>query len=110
MKTYEVIKKLMEDSTMKFMDESGRVIGFHSGLISFFDKDLNFIEMAYFGYVEHNWQLVKQPVTWQEAIQAWNDGEVVKVITTHLDYVFSPIEKMELWPVMIQNGTWYVED
>lgn len=57
-----------------------------------------------------DWQLVREPVTWQEAIQAWSVGKRVKVSTIQRDYVFSQIEKMEVLPMMIQDGIWYVED
>ena len=60
--------------------------------------------------LDFDWQLVRQPVSWQEAIQAWSVGKRVKVSTIQRDYVFSQIEKMEVSPMMIQDGIWYVED
>ena len=57
-----------------------------------------------------NWQLVRQPVTWQEAIQAWSAGKLVRVSTIQWDHTFSPIERMEVSPMMIQDGKWYVEE
>ena len=63
-----------------------------------------------------NWQLVRQPVTWQEAIEAWADGKTIKTqsddgIRTYrktskgLQSVLGGVTKDELL-----NGTWYVED
>ena len=58
-----------------------------------------------------DWQLVRQPVPWQEAIQAWADGKMVSVDVggckfklTHDDTIFGLSERM------INLGTWYVED
>ena len=58
-----------------------------------------------------DWQLVRQPVTWQEAIEAWVDGKIVSVEVggckfklTHDDSIFGLSERM------INLGTWYVED
>ena len=57
-----------------------------------------------------DWQLVRQPVTWQEAIQAWGAGRIVSVDVggckfklTHDDSIFGLSERM------INLGTWYVE-
>ena len=68
-----------------------------------------FMRIDYF--LNHDWQLVKQPVTWQEAIQAWGTGKIVSVDVggckfklTHDDTIFGLSERM------INLGTWYVED
>ena len=57
------------------------------------------------------WEIVHQPVTWQEAIQAWAAGKIVSVEIggrkfelMHDDSVFGPSKRM------INLGTWYVED
>lgn len=66
---------------------------------------------------DRDWQEVKQPVTWQEAIQAWADGDTVKCVLGKSESVFfgekiafrnqdaSVIDK-----VQIREGTWYIED
>ncbi len=62
------------------------------------------------------WEIVHQPVTWQEAIEAWADGKTIKTqsddgIRTYrktskgLQSVLGGVTKDELL-----NGTWYVED
>ena len=58
-----------------------------------------------------DWQLVRQPVTWPEAIQAWGAGKIVSVEVdgcefklTH-DYSIFGLSKR-----MINLGTWYMED
>ena len=61
-----------------------------------------------------DWKLVvRQPVTWQEAIQAWADGKTVYVQNKTGGRVYRLCgegEKMYLWPSEITTGTWYVED
>jgi hypothetical protein len=60
-----------------------------------------------------DWQLVRQPVTWQEAIQAWADGKVVYVENKAGGRVYrcgGEGEKMYLLQSEVKNGTWYVED
>lgn len=61
---------------------------------------------------DDEWQLVRQPVTWQEAIQAWADGRVVSVYVpegfesaTRKKSTGSVITKYE-----ILKGRWYLED
>ena len=63
-----------------------------------------------------DWRLVKQPVTWQEAIQAWAQGKTVIVENTcdkrkydgkknfFKDEHGNPMGSWE-----ITNGTWYIE-
>ena len=58
-----------------------------------------------------NWQLVKQPVTWQEAIQAWADGKKVsyKYSYNEMMYAFQDSNRM-LSIEKIEDAVWYVED
>ena len=58
-----------------------------------------------------NWQLVQQPVPWQEAIQAWADGKMVSYSYTDSDlrYCFGDSNAM-MRPEKIKNAKWYVED
>ena len=54
-----------------------------------------------------------QPVTWQEAIQAWADGKVVYVKNKAGGRVFrhgGEGETMYLLQSEIATGIWYVED
>ena len=58
-----------------------------------------------------DWQLVQQPVPWQEAIQAWADGKMVSYSYTDSDlrYCFGDSNAM-MRPEKIKNAKWYVED
>ena len=61
--------------------------------------------------VDMDWQLVHEPVTWQEAIQAWAEGKKISYSYMGYDKRFDfedsnctmSIEK-------IKNAEWYVED
>lgn len=58
-----------------------------------------------------DWQLVHQPVTWQEAIQAWADGKMVsyKYPQDPVAYSFQDSNRM-MCIEKIKDATWYVED
>ena len=121
MKLWEVIKALTEDPTKKFemsdvvyqrmerIGSDGNRLWYSrtdngissSGAVLEDNVDLN----------NNNWQLVRKPVTWQEAIQAWVAGRIVSVKVggckyklTHDDDIFGLSERM------INLGIWYVED
>ena len=57
-----------------------------------------------------NWQPVRQPVTWQEAIQAWADGKRVTLKFDRCEYAFFGFSDPENTRRAINGGTWYVED
>ena len=130
MKLWEVIKELTEDPKKKFeakLLESKdcivrmRVVTGFSRYFKFevfdgkrlIDQSLN--GGAFNGNValDLDWQLVRQPVTWQEAIQAWADGKVVYVKNKAGGRVFrhgGEGETMYLLQSEIATGIWYVED
>ena len=58
-----------------------------------------------------NWHEVKQPVTWQEAIQAWADGKKVsyKYPDDKTMYPFEDSNQM-VTVEKIKTADWYVED
>ena len=130
MKLWEVIKELTEDPTKKFeakLLESKDLMAYmrvDTGFSRYFkfevfdgkrliDQSLN--GGAFNGNValDLDWQLVRHPVTWQEAIQAWADGKVVYVKNKAGGRVFrhgGEGETMHLLQSEIATGIWYVED
>ena len=127
MKLWEAMELLDENPSLKFEYQDNRKkwllyanVGGLTGLVFYqldcWDNNGELMTGTAFGSLHgnlttsNNWQLVREPVTWQEAIQAWSVGKRVKVSTIQRDYVFSQIEKMEVSPMMIQDGIWYVED
>ena len=56
------------------------------------------------------WEIVRQPVPWQEAIQAWADGNNLKICFEDNVYTVRGGEPMRIDKNDITSGTWYVED
>ena len=120
MKLWEVMKKLDENPNKRFKHALGSIIGFADNVLQWLEKDGEIIEPFLVRDrrsgtgICHNtgddWQEVKQPVTWQEAIQAWGAGKIVSVEVGGCKYLFSDARNHELTGRMIQFGTWYVED
>ena len=57
------------------------------------------------------WQLVRQTVTWQEAIEAWVDGNTISYSYMGYDKRF-PFEDSNTMMTIekVKNAEWYVED
>jgi len=94
--TWEVIKMLSENKKLQFKKGRDYLYCSDNGYIYFKRIDMHGKEMPHScaggmfdGNVSINskWQLVRQPVTWQEAIQAWNDGKTIscECCQGHLD-------------------------
>lgn len=107
MKLCEAMKKLDENPNKVFKNRYG-VMTAKDGWASI-DGRTTFP-------MEDVWEEVKQPVPWQEAIQAWIDGcdircegggrvSKFKNGSLLLDNLECPPSK---W--MMKNGTWYIED
>lgn len=142
MKLWEVIKELTEDPTKKFERKdrykhwvigTDVVGGAISGETYYFmldcDGEDSYGDAGNFtGNLANNeddWQEVKQPVTWQEAIQAWADG---KKVAWEEDADRRVFDRNKSWPIskyqnhlldqegdavtvrMISGGKWYAED
>ena len=128
MKLWEVIKALTEDPTKKFERKdrykhwvmgTDVVGGAISGSTYYFTLDCDG-EDSYgeagnfsgnFANNEDDWQLVRQPVTWQEAIQAWADGKRVSYKYPYgpVTYPFQDSDRM-MGIEKIKDAIWYVED
>ena len=127
MKLWEVIKALDENTNKRFKNELGSIIGFADNILQWIDKDGEIIEpflvrdrRSGTGICHNtgdNWQLVRQPVTWQEAIQAWAEGKTVIVENTcdkrkydGKKFFLKDEYGIPLGSWEITNGTWYIED
>ena len=58
-----------------------------------------------------DWQLVRQPVTWQEAIEAWADGKKISYSYMGYDKRF-PFEDSNTMMTIekVKRAEWFVED
>ena len=127
MKFWEVIKALTEDPTKKFerkdrykkwtmkTDVEGGAISRETYyFILDCDGEDSYGDAGKFnGNLANNeddWQLVRQPVTWQEAIQAWGVGKTIRLVMLGWEQVWGPTNAVELNQSRIKDGNWYVED
>jgi hypothetical protein len=60
--------------------------------------------------IDLDWEIVKQPITWQEAIQAWGSGKSIRLKMLGWEQIFKPENAVELNHARITDGTWYVEE
>ena len=134
MKFWEVLKELTEDPTKRFERKDrykhwiigtdvvdGEIICETYYFMLDCDGEDSFGDAGGFsGNIasnEDDWQLVRQPVTWQEAIKAWAEGKTVIVENTCDKRKYDGKKNflkdeygnpMGSWD--ITNGTWYIED
>ena len=127
MEYWEVVKELKEDAKKKFeakLESTGWTVrmSVDTGFSRYFKfavfNGARLIDQSHNGgtfngnvALDLDWQLVKQPVTWQEAIQAWADGKVVsyKYSYNEMMYAFQDSNRM-LSIEKIKDAAWYVED
>lgn len=138
MKFWEVIKELTEDPTKKFeaklkAKDWKACMRVDTGFSRYFKFEVFNGKRLIDGGGAFNgngalgldWQLVRQPVTWQEAIQAWADG---KKVVWEEDADRRVFNRNKIWPIpkyknhfldqdgdavtvrMISGGKWYVEE
>ena len=125
MKLWEVIKELTENKDKKFVFDNGdriytmsidRSCGskyFHLSAINDKGADISELDSGEFDgnfTVNDDWQEVKQPVTWQEAIQEFAKGKKVTAKFNNQEWTLRTlIELPEYLNRAITNGTWYIE-
>ncbi len=79
MKTSEMIAMLEKNPKLRFT--SGGEISTMEAICRSGNIELYHIpaELRYEFRRDRDWQLVREPVTWQEALQAWIDGKEIEV-------------------------------
>lgn len=120
-KTSEMIAMLEKNPNLRFKARNWA----DASVITFLDKRLSIVD-SWNGNrlldetvldcfrLHYDWQLVRTPVTWQEALQAWVDGKTVKcyypenekgiISKTFYPSCIGPTREALL------TGTWYIED
>ena len=124
MKFWEVIQQLTIDPKKRFVfhngskiytistNESGGSNYFHLTAENKEGRDISHFASGGFDgnlTTEDDWQLVRQPVTWQEAIQAWADGKTIRLIMPEWEQVWVPTNNVGFNHCHINQGKWYVE-
>jgi hypothetical protein len=113
MKTWEMIKMLEENPELKFKcSESRPVLRIYGPGLVWETKDGSMTPASMI--LSDDWQLVRTPVTWQEALQAWVDGKTIKwfcppnnegmISRTFYPSCTGPDRDM------LKTGTWYIEE
>lgn len=117
LKTWEVYKIASENPKAKFRLltrgklDSGKVFKLLKG---FLVEDKNTGVGICIPEVDEDWELVREPVSWQEAIQEWIDGKDIYVEFGGKIYdSFKHPEDMSMLEISkseLQGGKWYIED
>ena len=103
MELWEAMKELGENPNKVFKNRYGVKLTAKNGWASI-DGRTTFP-------MEDVWEEVKQPVPWQEAIQAWVDGKKVSYSYMGYDKRFLFENSNIMMSVeRIKNAEWYVED
>ena len=112
MKLWEVIKELTEDPTKVYKNENGDSMKFtDEGILAWIDDSGKYeTTFTVNKNTAYNWQLVRQPVPWQEAIRAWADGKRVTLKLDRREYAFCGFSDPANTRRAIKSCIWYVEE
>lgn len=126
MKYWEVIQALTIDPTKKFEAKlsSGWTLrmSVNTGVSRYFKFDVFYdkklidpsSDRGRFNgnlALDDDWQLVPQPVTWQEALQAWAEGKKISFSYAGYDNRFDfEASNYTMSVDKIKKAEWYVED
>jgi len=105
MKTWEMIKELTENPKKVFMRD-------YDELVVKVDKTTETLSWES-GHehlcIDDEWVEVKQPVTWQEALEAWANGKSLRLLINDRIYHLVP-SKFIIAQEDIEKGKWYILD
>lgn len=119
MKTWEMIKELTENPEKEFTRKSD---GLHIKTNEY--GDLVWDSGYQFLRLHHDWEEVKKPVDFMDAVKALDEGKTIYVLHDgcYKD-IFSPVGKQTDWGVAMEQeqgyaidtefilyGKWYIED
>lgn len=115
-KTWEVIKMLSENPTLKFADEFGRVIENYTGEIKVtFNNEQSILN------IDEKWTLKQEPVSFMEAVEAYKNKRNIYCIVDGCRYYYVPIDLDDYYGLIdttdtavsakeILEGKWYIEE
>lgn len=117
--TWEVIKALSENPKLKFKTDS-QGYGYGHEVCLWIDKGGNLVADEVIKqdhpttcerWLKATWQLVRTPVTWQEAIQAWVDGKTVRCECKECGYcLFQCPFDDRFCGKGFKSGVWFIGD
>lgn len=111
MKTWEMIKALTENPKKKFHISNGPdgYVEIMNNKVVWQGECIEYGEEFPLHIVldDSEWEEVKQPVSWQEALEAWATGKAITLkingVAHCIDYSGLALNKKD-----IQNGEWYI--
>ena len=119
MKYWEVVKRLTENPELivvavidsiryeLYVNDSGTL----KSKTYYLELGTNGTSIGKAGKIDFDgWEIVRQPVPWQEAIQAWVEGKRVTLKFDRCEYDFCGFSDKSNTRRAIKSGTWYVED
>ena len=105
MKLWEVIKEIENGSTKTYEATTAH------GKIKIHKTEKGYLWLPRYLRLDYDWQPIPQTVTWQEALQAWADGENVVLNCGETEnYLLGSHNYLQVSKEQIANGIWYVED
>ena len=112
MKLWEVLKAYDEDRSKSFSCDNAFV---ESYKVESYKNDGKFVWIGTTiiptSLLNSDWQLVRQPVTWQEAVQEFAKGKKLIVKFNNQEWTLDALVELPNYlDVAITKGTWYVED
>ena len=120
MKYWEVVKRLTENPELSgvavidsiryelYVNDSGTL----ESKTYYLELGTNGTSIGKAGKIDFDgWEIVRQPVTWQEAIQAWADGKNISYSYMGYDKRFDFEDSNAMMSIeKVKNADWYVED
>ena len=129
MRTWEMIKELTENPNKKFKYDTGH----ENGIVAVEEGDIKLISVngekqsknlpLHYGFMNQNWEEVKEPVDFMEVVQALDRGKTIYVVFQGYKNTFSPKGNQTDWGVAMKQhqgyaidtefilyGEWYIED
>ncbi len=119
MKTWEVYKYALENPKARFKKATSELIYFFkNGEPTFIDKygttssSYDLIQLN-----DHEWEIVEEPVSWQEAMQAWIEDKNIRIEYGGETYKQSHANKLGCFKgnekgfphSFFRTGKWYIE-
>ena len=109
-KTWEAMKMLTENPKLRFRQTGcDAILRVTNNEIKVWHNDNYDYEEDLL--ITETWALIKQLVTWQEAIPAMLDGKTIRVECEGCGFCRFNIEKQdEVCTEAFSSGTWYIEE